>query len=122
MKKTHTSTIAIMAGMLVCLTASARFWGHDHETAIRLIRARYEAVNRSAKRYTKVERDLQGYSVEGGSLTGYFAGPMVRKMVAIHYGETGRAAEEYYFWNGRLFFVLRTDSHYDQPIGSHELN
>jgi hypothetical protein len=38
-------------------------------------------------------------------------------MVATFYGETGRAIEEFYFWDGRLFFVLRTQAFYDQPFG-----
>jgi hypothetical protein len=110
-------------GVLVCLAVAAPVLSSGgNEAAIRATRARYAAVNRHGKRYTKVERELFGYSLGGGSLAGYFSGPALRKMVATFYGETGRAVEEYYFWNGRLFLVLRTRWHYDQPLGSQVLN
>ncbi|MGZ8843672.1 MAG: hypothetical protein ACXW18_08415, partial [Pyrinomonadaceae bacterium] len=46
----------------------------------------------------------------------YFHGPSIMKMVATFYGETGRATEEYYFWQGKLIFVLQTDHRYDKPL------
>ncbi len=36
--------------------------------------------------------------------------------MAKFYGETGQAREEYYFWDDRLFFVLRVESRYDKPL------
>jgi hypothetical protein len=81
------------------------------------IRSRYAKINRDLKRYKRVERALTGYSTEGGSLVCYSLGSAPRKMVAQYLGETGKASEEYYFWNNRLFFLLRTESQYDKPFG-----
>lgn len=53
---------------------------------------------------------------KGGELTAYFSGQSLRKLVAKFYGETGQAPEEYYFWDDRLFFVLRVESRYDKPL------
>jgi hypothetical protein len=109
-------------GVLVCLAVAAPVLSSGgNEAAIRTIRARYAAVNRHGKRYTKVERELFGYS-SGRLAGGLLFRPALRKMVATFYGETGRAVEKYYFWNGRLFLVLRTRWHYDQPLGSQVLN
>jgi hypothetical protein len=41
----------------------------------------------------------------------------LRKLVAKVYGEIGQAREEYYFWDDRLFFVLRVKLRYDKPFG-----
>ena len=80
-------------------------------------RARYAQINRDLGRYRIVKRKLTGYSPEGGTLRAYLLHGSPRKMVAYHYGESGKAIEEYYFWNHRLFFVLRAVFTYDQPFG-----
>lgn len=71
------------------------------------IRERYIAINQPGLRYTVVARELDNYAVEGADLTGYFAGGDLRKVVARYFAESGFGREEYYFWNGELFFVLR---------------
>jgi hypothetical protein len=38
------------------------------------------------------------------------------KIAATFYGEIGKASEEYYFWDNKLIFVLRTDSRYNKPL------
>lgn len=83
---------------------------------VQTIRRRYDAVDRDLSRCRKVERDLPGESTEGGELTAYFLNQSLRKLVATFYGETGQAREEYYFWDDRLFFVLRVESRYDKPL------
>lgn len=81
-------------------------------------RAHYAAVNQAVPKATVIKRELQGYSLEGGDLTAYFQKGVPLKMTANFYGESGKATEEYYFWQGRLFFVLRTSWHYDRPLGA----
>lgn len=81
-------------------------------------RAHYAAVNQAISKATVVKRELQGYSTEGGELTAYFRKGVPLKMTAKYYGESGKASEEYYFWQGRLFFILRTSERYDMPIGA----
>ena len=81
-----------------------------------MIRTRYDAVERTLGRCRQVKRDLPGESAEGGELTAYFLGSSLLKVVGKFYGETGQAREEYYFWDDRLFFVLRVESRYDEPL------
>jgi len=83
---------------------------------INAIRQRYAKVERELKQCRQVKRDLSGESAEGGELTGYYRRDSLRKLVAQFYGETGKAREEYYFWDGQLFFVLRTESRYTKPL------
>ena len=83
---------------------------------IEAIREHYAQINRSATSYKKVKKNLSGFSTEGGELVAYFHGPSVMKMVATFFGEMGKATEEYFYWNGKLIFVLRTDRTYDKPL------
>ena len=83
-----------------------------------LARARYAAVDKAVPRATVIKRELQGYSLEGGQLTAYFQKGVPLKLVAKHYGESGRTTDEMVFWQGRLFFMLRTSWHYDRPLGA----
>jgi len=83
---------------------------------VKTIRSRYEAVEKGLSRCKQVKRDLPDESTEGGELTAYFSDQSLRKLAAKFYGETGQALEEYYFWDGRLFFVLRVESRYDKPL------
>ena len=83
---------------------------------VALTRARYAAVDKAAAKATVVKRELQGYSLEGGELTAYFQKGVPLKMVANFYAESGKTTEEYYFWQGRLFFILRTTWHYNGSL------
>lgn len=83
---------------------------------VKTIRSRYDAVEKELSRCKQVKRNLPGESAEGGELTAYLSGESLRKLVAKFYGEMGQAREEYYFWEDRLFFVLRAESRYDKPL------
>lgn len=80
------------------------------------IRQQYAAINKQARRYRKIKKQLSGFSLEGGELTAYFDGSSIVKIVANHYGESGRALEEYYYQDGKLIFVFRRDQQYDKPL------
>ena len=86
------------------------------DAQVKTIRSRYDAVEKDLGRCKQVKRDLPDESTEGGELTAYFSDQSLRKLVAKFYGETGQAREEYYFWDDRLFFVLRVESRYDKPL------
>ena len=83
---------------------------------IQSIRQHYAQINRNASRYKKVRKELSGFSAEGGDLVAYFRAPAIMKMVATFLGESGKASEAYYYWDGKLIFVLRTDYRYDKPL------
>lgn len=86
------------------------------EEQIKAIRQRYADVERELKQCRQVKRDLPDESAEGGELTGYFKDASLRKLAAQFYGESGKALEEYYFWDGQLFFVLRSEWRYTKPL------
>jgi hypothetical protein len=83
---------------------------------VQTIRQQYAAINKGLAKYKKVKKKLSGFSVEGGELVAYLDGPAVVKIVANHYGEGGKATEEYYYSKGKLIFVYRKDYHYDKPL------
>lgn len=108
-----------MALAVLALTVTGSLAAHapqTEEAAVRSIRRHYAAVNKGAARYKRVKKELTGFSVEGGQMVAYFDGDRLMKVVANHYGESGRAVEEYYFRDGRLIFVYRKDSNYDRPM------
>jgi hypothetical protein len=60
------------------------------------VRARFAEIEREAPTYRRTTRELQGFSLEGGKLVGFYRGSELRKLSAHHYGESGEATEEYY--------------------------
>ena len=86
------------------------------DAAIETIRQHYAAINKNVPLYRRVKKDLPGYSEEGGELIAYFHGPTIMKIAATFFGETGRSAEEYYYWDGKLIFVFRREARYDKPL------
>jgi len=118
MKNILTTTVAtILFSVTLMSLAPVSVAAHiQSEDSIASIRQHYAQINRNAPKYRKARKDLSGFSAEGGVLVAYFDGPNMMKIAATFYGETGKAAEEYYYWDGKLIFVLRTDSRYNKPL------
>lgn len=102
--------------ILAVVTVSAAFGTAQVENQIQSIRQSYAAINRKQARYRKVKKELSGFSAEGGVLIAYFDGPNIVKMLATYYGEMGRTNEEFYYRDGKLIFVLRTELNYNRPL------
>ncbi|MBC7806530.1 MAG: hypothetical protein H7145_10305 [Akkermansiaceae bacterium] len=113
----------VLCGIMNTATAPspafAQRGGSDRSRAVHVqaIRKYYARVNAEAKRYAKKERDLSGFSAEGGTLIGFYSGSELRKMVATYYGESGRTITELYLADGALIFALSTDLRYVRPLG-----
>jgi len=101
---------------LLFVSASAQAAGPSVEGKITTIRARYAEIERGLKACRQVKRALPGESAEGGELKAYFKDRSVEKLSATFFGETGKALEEYYFWNSELIFVFRVESRYTEPM------
>jgi hypothetical protein len=86
------------------------------EKKVKTIRAHYSEIEGSLKNCKQVKRDLAGESTEGGELTAHLKDASIRKLSAKFFGETGKALQEYYFWDNQLIFVLRVESHYTKPM------
>ena len=108
----------ILILVMLALTAPAVFADSATQNAdpIASIRQHYAQINRNSRLYRKVKKELSGFSGEGGELLAYFHGPSIMKMAATFYGETGKATEEYYYWDGKLIFVQNIDYRYDKPL------
>jgi hypothetical protein len=106
----------LIIGLALFIVAQGRAADSTVEEKVKAIRARYDEVEKGLSQCKQVKRDLMGESTEGGELTAWLAGQSLRKLSAKFYGETGQALEEYYFWDDRLFFVLRVESRYDKPL------
>ena len=106
-------SIAISLGIVLGANGLAAAQTAD---PIAAIRQHYSDINRKVPTYKKVKKNLSGYSAEGGTLVAYFHGPSIMKMTAVYFGETGRASEEYYYWNGKLIFVFHKEERYDKPL------
>lgn len=83
---------------------------------IQSIRQHYTEVNRGLAKYKKVKKELSGFSAEGGQMVAYYDGRGIFKIAATFYGEMGKATEEYYYWDNKLIFVLRTENTYSKPL------
>jgi hypothetical protein len=108
----------ILTIFILVLSVTAVFaspWPQN-EDSIQSIRQHYTQINANVPRYRRVRKELSGFSAEGGELLAHFHGPSVMKMVANYLGESGKASEEYYFWDGKMIFVLRTEFRYDKHL------
>lgn len=113
----NSATVAVGALLWLCQPlAPGPLADSTVDEQVKIIRSRYDTVEKDLGRCKQAKRDLPGESTEGGELTAYFSDQSLRKLVAKFYGETGQAREEYYFWDDRLFFVLRVESRYNKPL------
>lgn len=106
---------SIAISLVVVFTAISSATAQTNDP-IGSIRKQYGDINRKVPTYKKVKKNLSGFSAEGGTLVAYFHGPSIMKMSAVYFGETGRASEEYYYWNGKLIFVFQKEERYDKPL------
>jgi hypothetical protein len=83
---------------------------------VHTIRRQYATINKNQAKYKTVKKELSGFSAEGGKLVAHFDGRSITKLVATYYGETGKAQEEYYYWDGHLIFVFHKEFTYDKPL------
>jgi hypothetical protein len=83
---------------------------------IDFIKAQFSTINNNIRYYKKVVRDDAGQTTEGGEATGYFKDGEIKKITTIYYGETGKASEEYYFFDKKLIFYYSFTQRYEKPF------
>lgn len=79
------------------------------------IRANFKRINEITE-WTSVDKRKLNQSTEGGAATYYFLQDTLLKVVAIHFGETGKNIQEFYTRNGQLSFVFEQQCQYNRPI------
>ncbi len=118
---THRTALVWLVSLVLCVVCAGSVPARPANSpqpgnSILFIRRQYAIINRNQAKYQRVKKELSGFSTEGGELTAYFAGRSIMKIVATYYGESGKAREEYYYWDGQLIFVLRREFAYDKPL------
>lgn len=88
----------------------------DTNALVFKIRGHYSQINQGLKRYRKVKKNAEGFSLEGGEMTAYFSGKQLMKISAVFYGETHRTNVDYYFNEGKLIFIFQSRGNYNQPM------
>lgn len=79
------------------------------------IRANFKRINEITV-WTSVDKRKLNQSTEGGAATYYFLQDTLLKVVAIHFGETGKNIQEFYTINGQLSFVFEQLYQCNRPI------
>jgi hypothetical protein len=79
------------------------------------ISANFNRIN-EIKEWTSVDKRKLNQSTEGGAATYYFLKDTLLKVVAIHFGETGKNIQEFYTKNGQLSFAFEQQYQYNRPI------
>ncbi len=85
------------------------------EEKLQLIEAHAKRINK-IKEWTSIEERNLEQSTEGGTATYYFQKDTLLKIAVVHFGETGKAIQEFYTKNGQLTFVFEENYTYNRPI------
>jgi hypothetical protein len=83
---------------------------------INFIKTQYADINKNLKSYKRIEKTDTAETTEGNEVLLYYKGNEIKKIAAIYYGETGKALQEYYFYDKKLIFCYFADYRYDIPI------
>ena len=87
------------------------------QAAIQAIKERYADVGNRLQTFRHVERELSGFSTDGGTLDAFFDRDALRLVKATFYGETGRSDRAFYYDDSdRPFFVFERESRYKEPL------
>ena len=112
-------SLVLMAGAVVSRAAVAQptvSATSGSPATITRIRAVVDSVERNVRRYRQTTHDLDGFSLEGGEVRGFYEGTELRKLTARHYGESARWTEEVYFGAGEPVFIFAVTERYDSPL------
>lgn len=83
---------------------------------INRIKKLYKETNSKIITYSKIKKDIQDQSEEGGVVVAYYDNKDLKKIIATYYGETGKVITEYYFYKDSIFFILNIEYFYNKPI------
>ena len=86
------------------------------EKLIAAIRADVNLINKSAAKYDKKTRSVEGLSLEGAEATYFTSGRGLKKISVKIYGETYRATAELYYSGEALIFAYQRLQRYDTHI------
>ncbi|NOT48927.1 MAG: hypothetical protein HOP17_14405 [Acidobacteria bacterium] len=105
----------LLVAMFVIAAASI---AAQENKQIASIRAEVSSINKSAAKYQKKTRDVEGVSLEGTEATYFTSGKGLKKIVAKMYGETFRATAELYYSGEEMIFAYQRMERYDTQIAA----
>lgn len=88
------------------------------DKGITSIRTEVNLINKNARRYRKVERSVEGISLEGARATYFSSGKGLKKITAKIYGETFRATAELFYSGEQIIFAFQRLERYDTHIAA----
>lgn len=108
-------TVAHSFRVLIILAASIAT-NAQIEKQISTIRADVNLINKSAAKYDKKSKMIEGISLEGTEATYFASGKGLKKIAAKIYGETYRATVELYYSGEEMIFAFQRVERYDTHI------
>jgi len=103
--------------LLLILSAVSVHAQNAVDTAkISFIKTQFAEINKNLESYKKIEKTDTAETTEGNEVLLYYKGTEIKKIAATYYGETGKALQEYYFFNKKLIFCYCADYHYNKPF------
>jgi hypothetical protein len=91
-------------------------YAQTEEELVTKIREQFKNTNANLNGYELLQKDIYTESTEGGLIKLYVSEGETVMMHCEFYGEGGNLMEEFYFWNGQLYFVYTVQELYDRPI------
>lgn len=85
---------------------------------IAAIRAEVNLINKNARTYRKVERSVEGISLEGTAATYFLSDKGLKKITAKIYGETFRATVELFYSGEEMVFAFQRLERYDTHVAA----
>ena len=110
--------IALSLTAVCFVIAAAQTLSAQTDKRVAAIRAKTLEINKPRKAYAKTKVDVPGISTEGAEAVIYRSGSEVKKITASIYGESFKAASEFYFDGGRLIFSFDKVSRFRMPMPS----
>lgn len=90
------------------------------EEQVKEIRKWFADINANLSNYQLIEKEVSDESTEGGSIKAYYDNDKLMLMHCEFYGEMGNLTEDYYYNDGKLFFVFAVRKNYSAPVYSEE--
>ena len=80
------------------------------------IKSKFQKIHTKEKSYSKKEKEIDDISTEGAQAT-YFYDKNNLKLIKVDiYGEMGKEEQDYYFDNGKVFFIYTKEISYNAPM------
>jgi hypothetical protein len=100
---------------VLCLFSYNFSIAQTEEEIIKNIRERFTTITSFLESYETIEKDIEGESTEGGYMKAYHVDGEIVMLHCAFYGESGNLKEDYYYDNGKLFFVYTIAEKYNLP-------